>query len=303
MSRTDYMDVEPALLVFYGALTIAITLSRTSSRPELPLMVGLVMLPIPWLVSTDEATVRAILAFCSIYYYLRLSEVCFDNRYFSSQHAIWRYAHCYMSFHDVRKRTNSNKSRFDLSSMYAAVFGILCCAGCVMVLRHSEHIMATLPACGIFACASLSVFGHLLQACHAPFGIELPDLMRAPWSADSLADFWGKRWNTVIQSHLATYIYYPLRQQRHHRLGCMFATFLVSGVVHAYPYAAGGGTVQGAWSIMAYFTIQAGLVVLETAMGEWQAVVGNSKWLRRVCTMAAVVLPSPLITFPFRDLH
>ena len=46
MSRTDYMDVEPALLVFYGALTIAITLSRTSSRPELPLMVGLVMLPV-----------------------------------------------------------------------------------------------------------------------------------------------------------------------------------------------------------------------------------------------------------------
>jgi len=171
--------------------------------------------------------------------------------------------------------------------------------------------------------SSLCLFGDLLTISHRCFGIALPDLMVSPWRATSLKSFWGERWNTVIGGHLASYVYVPLRKHgfsrfyTNHsctwrftlalivRLAGTMCTFIASGLVHAYPYILGGGTLGGACSIVEYFIVQATLVSLEVVLtngstpGPPRGVYMYLAWAR---TMLLVALPTPLLTAPLLSL-
>jgi alginate O-acetyltransferase complex protein AlgI len=72
---------------------------------------------------------------------------------------------------------------------------------------------------------------HLIALAFQARGINAVPLMKSPAGADSLADFWGRRWNTGFASLSRDFVFRPLVPI----LGATGATaiaFLASGIVH-----------------------------------------------------------------------
>jgi Membrane bound O-acyl transferase family len=72
---------------------------------------------------------------------------------------------------------------------------------------------------------------HLLALMWQQLGIDARPLMRAPVLATSLANFWGRRWNSAFNQLAHDSVFRPL----HRRVGAPVAgmvAFLVSGLVH-----------------------------------------------------------------------
>ncbi|MGD9721975.1 MAG: MBOAT family protein [Pirellulales bacterium] len=83
---------------------------------------------------------------------------------------------------------------------------------------------------------------HLLSCAWCAVGIEARPLMHWPLAAASLADFWGRRWNTAFRDLVYRFAFRPL----HRRLSVGWATmitFLASGLIHdlVISVPAGGG--------------------------------------------------------------
>ena len=121
---------------------------------------------------------------------------------------------------------------------------------------------------GMTGCIFLLHFGlfQLLALLWQSFGINARPLMRAPIMAESLADFWGHRWNSAFNRIAHDLVFRPL----HRRLGVPLATlfvFLVSGLVHdlilSVPARGGYGLPT------AYFLLQGfGLLLERSKCGE-----------------------------------
>jgi hypothetical protein len=132
---------------------------------------------------------------------------------------------------------------------------------------------------------------HLLSCAWRHAGIEAAPLMRAPVHSTSLAEFWGRRWNTAFRDVTHRLVFVPLTA----RLGphvALFTGFLVSGVIHdvVISWPAGGGF----GGPTAYFTAQGlGLLGERSALGRHLG-LGRS-WRGRACTMAVLIAPLPLL--------
>jgi hypothetical protein len=118
-------------------------------------------------------------------------------------------------------------------------------------------------------------------------GVDAAPIMRAPWRATSLTEFWGRRWNVAFRDLTHAALFAPLRA----RLGAapaLVVGFVCSGVVHdAVVSLPAGGGYGGP---TAYFALQ-GLAVL----GE-RSRTGRRLGLGRgpagwAFTMALLVLP------------
>jgi alginate O-acetyltransferase complex protein AlgI len=93
-------------------------------------------------------------------------------------------------------------------------------------------------------------------------GVNAQPIMRAPLASTSLAEFWGKRWNTAFNTLAHTLVFRPLA--RHGGVtGGTLGVFLVSGLVHeaviSLPARAGYGLPT------AYFFMQSLGILLERA--------------------------------------
>merc|ERR1712217_524914 len=98
----------------------------------------------------------------------------------------------------------------------------------------------------------------------APLGLRAPKLMKNPCGAQTLHEFWGQRWDTAIQDILHKYIYAPLRKRlKASRALAVLSTFVVSGLIHAWPVYMAGLEFTQSVSMMGYFLSQCGLVFLE----------------------------------------
>ena len=79
---------------------------------------------------------------------------------------------------------------------------------------------------------SASAFTFNLQ------GFEMVDPFVAPlWKSASPTDFWGRRWNTMMNQTLHTGVYGPLKGAGYNTTVSILAAFLVSGLVHDYCWA------------------------------------------------------------------
>lgn len=122
-------------------------------------------------------------------------------------------------------------------------------------------------------------------------GRLVPPINNKPWRAVSLADFWGRRWNRLIGDWLRQMVFMRLRRKP--RLA-LFATFLVSGILHellvSLPYAlVYGGSVWG-W-LTGYFLLQYPAVLLERRLHPGSV-------FRRLLLWLAVLGPVPLVLNP-----
>lgn len=169
------------------------------------------------------------------------------------------------------------------SSILFILVGILA----LIIARRSESV-TVVGWLGLVAMLCLLHFGafDLLAYLWARIGHPVERIMQAPWRAGSLAEFWGQRWNRAFSDWARVHVFRPL-VRRWGTAGGTLAGFLASGLAHelviSLPAAAGWGLPTF------YFLLQGGGVL---AQRKW-------KCLRhRVLTLAAVLLPAPLLFHP-----
>lgn len=132
----------------------------------------------------------------------------------------------------------------------------------------------------------------LLRGILGLLGADTPPLHRDPIAARSLREFWGERWNLVVNRWLRAHCYLPLARRRRPALGLALA-FLVSAVLHAWFIGVALGPAMAA-SMALYFVIQGLLLALEgpLAVARWPEPLGRA-WM-----LACTLLPSPLFVEP-----
>ena len=113
-------------------------------------------------------------------------------------------------------------------------------------------------------------------------GADVGPLFRAPWRAQSLGEFWSRRWNLAFSEMTSLAVYRPLAAHAG-RKAALAAAFLFSGVLHevaiSLPVRAGYGRP------LLYFAIHGVLTQVERERGPFG----------RTATLLAVVLPLPLL--------
>ena len=139
---------------------------------------------------------------------------------------------------------------------------------------------------------------HLLSLGWRGVGVNAIPVMRSPLFASSLADFWGRRWNTAFHELAARFTFRPLRPV----IGVTGATllvFLVSGLVHelviSVPAHGGYGLPTG------YFLIQGAAVAGERTQLARRLGLGHG---RRGWLFTALVVAGPAFwLFPPEFVH
>jgi hypothetical protein len=132
----------------------------------------------------------------------------------------------------------------------------------------------------------------LLRGLPALLGASGPPIHRTPIAARSLREFWGERWNLVVNRWLRVHCYLPLARRQRPILGVALA-FLASGAIHAWFIGVALGPGMAA-RMGLYFVIQGLLLALELPLGvaRWPAPAGRA-WM-----LACTVVPSPLFVEP-----
>jgi hypothetical protein len=128
----------------------------------------------------------------------------------------------------------------------------------------------------------------------ASLGFEVPDLIRDPILARSVARFWSRRYNLEVSRWLARHVHRPLAERDQPQLG-RAAAFAVSAALHVYctlpPLGLAWAGVMGS-----FFVVQGAAVVLERAPG------APGRWPRaaqHAWTVTWLLVTSPLFVEPF----
>jgi hypothetical protein len=101
---------------------------------------------------------------------------------------------------------------------------------------------------------------HLLALAYRRFGLDARPIMLQPLRSDSLADFWGRRWNTAFAALADRHLFRPLARRIGTR-AALASVFIGSGLLHegVITVPAGGG--YGLPTL--FFSMQAGGLLLE----------------------------------------
>lgn len=128
----------------------------------------------------------------------------------------------------------------------------------VIYLFETCYLFATLIAVGIFN-SSPSLW---------------PLLFDHPWKAESIQEFWGRRWHQLTRRYLLVSGGFPCEWLFKHvglgRVGLLFGSFLASGLYHELPSYMMDGILH--WEPIFFFLSQAFLICLEHY---WKAVTGK----------------------------
>ncbi|KAL4566888.1 hypothetical protein LXL04_031014 [Taraxacum kok-saghyz] len=104
------------------------------------------------------------------------------------------------------------------------------------------------------------------------FKFEIEPQFNEPYLATSLQDFWGRRWNLMVTSILRPTVYDPIREislpvlgKLWSRLPAIFATFVVSGLMHEliYFYLT---RVPPTWEVTWFFMLHGVCTAVEVAV-------------------------------------
>ena len=155
------------------------------------------------------------------------------------------------------------------------------------VVEHSR------PAALLLALPALSLILHfgifrLLAVFWRARGFDVAVPFDAPLRSTSLGEFWSRRWNRPFSDMTALLVYRPMKRVFGTGVA-LSAAFLVSGVLHelaiSVPVGAGYGGPLG------YFVLHGVLVAAERR----RLLDGRPRWLGRLWTVSALVVPLPLL--------
>ena len=129
---------------------------------------------------------------------------------------------------------------------------------------------------------------HLLSLGWRSIGVNAMPVMKNPLRSSSLAEFWGRRWNTAFHELAARFTFRPLRPLVG-PASAMLLVFLVSGLIHelviSIPAQAAYGLPTG------YFALQGlGVAVERTRLGR-RVGLGRA-WRGRLFTIVVAAAPA-----------
>jgi hypothetical protein len=251
-------------------------------------------LAIPWLMPNDIPVLRAILALGIAMTCLRSIDLARENK----PRALWfRIVHVAIPLDTRRMRRVPSEIRIPLLTkniLYLA----LTFASMKMVtalgpsLDNVPHTLLRWLGGLLWAYAVSEVaYGggeFLLRA----LGFDLYELHRSPAASLSVKEFWGDRWNRTVSMWFREHCLKPLARRTNAKIG-MLASFLVSGILHAYLVL-----VALEWKMalvmLSYFLLQAVFVAIEIAFdsAHW------NRSLARVWTLVLMIASSPLFVEP-----
>ena len=140
-----------------------------------------------------------------------------------------------------------------LAAALKTAFGVaLIWAGVRAVLPIHPLLAGWIGMTGIMFVLHFGTF-HLLSLTWRSLGIDARPVMRNPLRSTSLAEFWGRRWNTAFHELAARFTFRPLRRVAGPVAATLLA-FLASGLIHelviSVPARGGYGLPTG------YFLLQ-----------------------------------------------
>eukprot|EP00927_Polykrikos_kofoidii_P078160 TRINITY_DN75016_c0_g1_i1.p1 TRINITY_DN75016_c0_g1~~TRINITY_DN75016_c0_g1_i1.p1 ORF type:complete len:483 (-),score=53.33 TRINITY_DN75016_c0_g1_i1:23-1471(-) len=158
---------------------------------------------------------------------------------------------------------------------------------------------------GLMALPGISMIGHfgvlrLLRACLRFVGFDVELLFTDPLYADSMSDFWGKRWNVAFSDFNRYVIVAAVKTALEEDLGMskttaaqigIFAAFVASAILHELAITVPVRAGYGGPSL--YFAIQGFGVILEkqVLIATWR---GRFPILARAVMWIGILLPFPL---------
>ena len=286
------------------------------------------VLPGPFLLPKEERAHRALTCFTSLFYFCRMFQIkqiqtkrpTHKEREImpSRNRPLWlKIAHVFGTFMDTRTITTQGpltnqeitNYRQHLFYGFLHVLGMLLLAPIIQVCLYEPTAwkMAIATFCaGISSLFFLTAFGQLLiGGWGLGATIRLPWLMKAPLLATSLREFWGRRWNGVIQRMLKAQVYNRFRARCGvSRRVASVVTFMCSGLIHAYPVFVAHAATPGIGSTMypvvlalSYFLVQVVLMFVQDTAGPF-----NNIYVQRAVTIFGVAFPGPLLVVVFLTL-
>ena len=308
-SRWTFAGIEPELgigLIYALGSAAIVVQHRVTDMLYFALVAGVLCLPF-CLVESAVAG-RALATLLSLYYTVRLVQLHGSWSYFCQQSIMVRYAHVFCTFHDIRVRKVLPRAYFDMTSFVDLVRNSLFTVVAVHLLRRYGNASQSLEGAAISCCfggcvglLSLNIMCALLRFLALLTGpFELPRLMDGPAESTSLAEFWGQRWNTVVQALLKKYIYTPLRARGIGRSTASALTFFASGIGHTMPIFCGLKDLTLMGAMLAYFVVQFSLLVLQKNMCRHAGL--SASFFGWASTMLSVLLPAPLFVLPAQCL-
>ncbi len=128
----------------------------------------------------------------------------------------------------------------------------------------SQLVLATVLFAFQIYC-DFSGYSDIGIGCARLLGIDLRPNFRLPYFAQSMSEFW-RRWHISLSSWLTDYVYAPLTKVRlswlgwrAKLLGCLFLTFLVSGLWHG-----------AAWTFVAWGALHGSYLVASSLSSRWR---------------------------------
>jgi D-alanyl-lipoteichoic acid acyltransferase DltB (MBOAT superfamily) len=163
------------------------------------------------------------------------------------------------------------------------------------VARCFDHPLAAgwVGMCGVIFLLHFGGF-HLLSIFWRTIGVQAEPIMRWPLAAQSLGDFWGRRWNLAFNELAERFVFRPSVR----RLGvglAGLAAFVASGVIH-------DGVISvpawGGWGLpTAYFFVQGCGAMFERSRAGRRLGLRRG-WRGRVFTIAIVAGPAFFLFHP-----
>lgn len=135
---------------------------------------------------------------------------------------------------------------------------------------------------------------HLLSCAWRALGVDAKPLMNVPIAAESVGDFWGRRWNTAFRDLAHRFLFRPFTRRLGPAWGVV-AGFAFSGLAHDLVISVPAGGGYGLPTL--YFALQAPAVLLEhsrtgRALGLGRGLTG------RLFALLVLVLPAPALFHP-----
>jgi Membrane bound O-acyl transferase family len=162
-----------------------------------------------------------------------------------------------------------------------------------IISERAELLRSWIGMAGIVLMLHFGSF-HLLSCAWRWAGVDARPLMQAPLRSESLAEFWGRRWNTAFRDLTYRFLFRPLTA-RLGPTGALFAGFAFSGLVHdlviSVPADAGYGGPT------CFFLIQAAALSVERSHLGQTFGLGRG-WCGRLFALLALAAPALLLFHP-----
>lgn len=284
--------VAAALAAYALALAAAASLAAGPPlRRALALAVGAAGLLAPWLVPARLPLGRAVVALGAVWGLARVVDLARGR--LPAARALRRVAHAF-ALVDTRALVRAPRALDPRLLGKAALAATLAAAalGLVDAPGPGAGLALRWAAAAVFVLALADALDGLVRGAFLLGGFAVPPLQRAPLRSASLREFWGRRWNRVVQGWLSEHAFAPVAR-RHGAAAGTLAAFGASAALHAYLLLAAAGPGPAAtWA--AFFALHGGLVLGERRLGvpRWRPALG------RAWTLSALAATAPLFVEP-----